>query len=336
MAADVPTIISQQQVIANNYITQAQAFIDRVATLANTDFPISIPGSLGFGTTDITNNAFDKINGFRPTRPADFGAISAIAPTAPVFSFLDIDQTLLDTISAKLNSDLVNGGYGIEPGDEALLWQRERDREAQNALAEHDEITRQFAQGGFSMPPGAMFDAQQRALQNGANKISSVNRDIAIKRADLYFNARKFAIEQGTTVERVLVELHRAITEQMQVMTALYNSQIAKYRADIEGGMEVIRSNVLIYSAEVQAFSATANAIAEAYKLKLNENALTNSWNVDTMRAIIEKARLQLGAQQAAAAVRTSAAEFGAQFYANTIAAALNSINTLAAQTSTA
>lgn len=336
MAVDVPTIITSQQLAANNYITQAQAFIDKVANLASISFPINLPGSLGFGLTDITKDATDKINGFRPVRPADFGSISAIAPTAPVISFEDIDETILDQISAKLQSDLTNGGYGIEPNDEAALWQRDRDRETQQATAEVDEVTRRFSEGGFSMPPGALFDAQDKALASAANKISSVNRDIAIKRADLYFNARKFAIEHGTTVERVLVEIHRAVTEQANVMTALYNSQIAKYRADIEGGIEVIRGNVAIYAADVSAFSAVINALGEAYRLKLNESQLNNSWNVDTMRALLEKARLELGAQEASARVQTSSATFGAQFYANVIGAALNSINTLAVQTSTA
>lgn len=333
MSIDVPTIITSQQLAANNYITQAQAFIDKVANLSSISFPIDLPGSLGFGLTDITADALDKINGLRPLRPSDFGDISAIAPTAPVFSFLDIDATLLDAISAKLQSDLVNGGYGIEPNDEAALWQRERDRETQQALAEVDEVNRRFSEGGFSMPPGAMFDAQDKALASAANKISSVNRDIGIKRADLYFNARKFAIEQGTTVERVLVEMHRAVTEQANVMTALYNSQIAKYRADIEGGIEVIRGNVSIYAADVSAFNASISAIGEAYKLKLNESSLNNAWNVDVMRALLEKARLTLGSQQAAAQVQVSSATFGAQFYATVIGAALNSINTLASQT---
>lgn len=331
--AIVPEIITSQQLIANNYITQAQAFIDKVANLANTEFSVSLPG-IGFGFTDITQDALDKINGFRPVRPDAFGEITAIAPTSPVFSFADIDQSLLDLISDKLQSDLNNGGYGIDPNDEAALWQRERDRETQNALAEVDEVTRRFSEGGFPMPPGAMFDAQERALANASLKISSVNRDIGIKRADLYFNARRFAIEQGTTVERVLVELHRAVTEQAQVMTALYNSQINKYRADIEGGIEVIRGNVAIYAADISAFNAVIGAVGEAYKLKLQEMGLNSQTNIESLRAILEEARITLARQDLSAKTRLGAAEFGAQFYANTIGAALSSINTLASTTS--
>lgn len=332
MATDVPTIITAQQAAANNYITQAQAFIDQVANLANTEFSVNVPTALNFGMADITDDALDKINNQKPVRPT-FSDIDVLAPTAPVVAFDTIDQTILDAVKAKLLTDLSDGGYGIEPTDEAALWQRERDRETQQALADEEEVTRQFAQGGFSMPQGAMFDALAKAQQRASDKISSVNRDIALRRSELYVQNRQFAIQQGQSVEGVLISLHRAVTEQVMATTAIYNSQISKYRADIESGLETIRANVSIYLADVQAFNAAISAISEAYKLKSQEQQLNNMWNVEVVKTRLEEARVKLQGQVSAAGVRNSAAQFGSQYYLGVIMAALGSINTLAAQT---
>jgi len=328
----VPEIIDLQILTANNYLTQAQAFINRVADLANTSFDVALPTTLGFGATDYTNDALDKITAERPTRP-EFAAITLLSPTAPVIDFREINQDLIDAVKAKLLYDLENGGYGIEPADEAALWQRERDREAQGALAEVEEVTRSFAQGGFPMPTGAMFNAIARVQQAASNKNSSVNRDIGIKRADLYFEARKFTIQNAQSAQEVVVAVFRALTDQVQAMTAIFASQIQKYRADTDAQIEIIRSNLGIYGADVQAFSAIISSMGEAYRLKNAESQLNNAWNVEVMRTKLEEARMKLLSQVEGTRVRTGNAQFGAEYYGRTIQAAISSINALAAQT---
>lgn len=329
----VPQIIDTQIQQSNNFLTQAQGFINKVAQMANTEFSVDVPASLGFGLTDYTDDALDKINNQKPVRPT-FDDIEVLSPTAPVVSFDTIDQTILDQIKAKLATDIADGGYGIEAADELALVQREREREDMLAMAEVEEVTRAYAEGGFPFPPGVMFNAQEKALQNRSMKLSGVNRDIALRRAELYNQTRKWAIERGTNVQEVLIALHRAVVDQVQATTTLFNSQITKYRADVDAEVETVRANLGIYTADVQAFNAAINAISEAYRLKNTEHQLNNTWNVEVVRSKLEEARLQLQKQVSAAGVRNSAAQFGAQYYLGAITAALGSINTLAAQTS--
>jgi hypothetical protein len=118
-------------------------------------------------------------------------------------------------------------------------------------------------------------------------------------------------------------------------MTALYNSQISKYRADTDAGIELIRGNVAIYSADISAFSAVVGAIGEAYRLKVQEINIGSTLNMATLRATLEAAQLKLNLLIAETHVQTTAAEYGTGFYGNIVSAALNSGNTLAAQTST-
>jgi hypothetical protein len=88
------------------FVSQAQQYINQVAYLANASYIVNVPTSPGFGVTDYTNNALDLITGQKPTRPATFGDIEVIGPNAPVLDFRDIDQTLIDSVQAKLLTDL--------------------------------------------------------------------------------------------------------------------------------------------------------------------------------------------------------------------------------------
>src|SRR5262249_38628912 len=156
-------------------------------------------------------------------------ALEILRIDAPIIAFRDIEQSALDAVKAVLLRDLTLGGYGIDPGDEAALLQRTRDREAAVAMAEEDEVVRDYAEGGFSLPTGAMLAARARARQAAAGRISSVNREIYIKRADQFVQARQFAIQQTLQVQQVLHDLHRAVTAQAAAITAIFDSQIRKY-----------------------------------------------------------------------------------------------------------
>lgn len=332
--ATVPQIISDQQAYAQSWVVQAEAFINRVANLADTQFSVSVPTSLGFGLTDIVNDAFDRIENRTPVRPT-FAQISASLPSAPVVSFLDIDSSIITALQTKLLTDLEDGGYGIETSDEALIWQRAMDREVAGALALEEQVDADYAAGGFSIPPVALFAAKARAREEGASKISGLSRDIAIKRADLFVQNRQFTIQQLGTVQGIILQMHNVLLARIQAMTAVYGAQLQGFRADIDGQIETVRANLGVYVAEVQAFAAVTSALKSAYDLKLNEAKFNADWNVEVVRSRLQEAQVRLSAQQATASLNLGAATFGSNFYSNIVAAALGSINTLTAQTTT-
>jgi len=328
--ATVPEIIAGQVTQANDYIDQAQEFVNAVAELANTQITVPIP-SFSISLHNFTTDALDKINNQKPTRP-DLSAIEALAPDAPIIAFRDIDQTTLDAVKALILNDMALGSYGIDPGDEAALLQRTRDREAQVSLAEEEEVVRSYAEGGFSLPQGALLVARAKARQAAAGRISSVNRDIYVKRADQFVQARQFTIQQALRVQEVLHDLHRAVTAQAAAITAIFGSQIEKYRADVSGQSEILRANLGIYEGDIRAFVASIQAISEGYKLRISENDVNNTFFTNAVRASIEAARVELGTKEVEGRIRNSAAQFGAKFYGDAIISALGSINTLASQ----
>lgn len=84
MATNIPAIITSQQAYVSGWVGQADSFIQQVARLANTDFSVDIPDSLGFGVTSATGSALSEILGDKPERPV-FGDVTIDAPpTAPV------------------------------------------------------------------------------------------------------------------------------------------------------------------------------------------------------------------------------------------------------------
>lgn len=199
-------------------------------------------------------------------------------------------STLLDELNSKLLSDLQNGGYGIETADEQALFNRLRDRETELALTQLEEVRRSSAGRGFPLPPGALQIAEQRAMQDLQNKISDVNRDIGVKRADMYVENRRFAIEQAKNVENILIGFHNSVQERalnaarytLDAAIQIYRAQLDRYNARLDA-----------YRTEAQVFEARIRASlahVEVYKTQMEGARL----EVETQRAQTDLYRAQL------------------------------------------
>ena len=197
------------------------------------------------------------------------------APTE-VFSYVEqpYKDALLDSLKAKLIGDMLNGGYGIEPLDEATLWQREADREMRAVEANVQEANRQAAARGFMLPPGALFYQMESARQDGLAKISSASRDVALKRADMYVDNRRFTITQAKEVEQMLITyfgymMERALNNSKAIVELglrSYDAKLARLKFYVE------RENARAQVYEVVLKAALANL--EAYKIQLEGTRL--------------------------------------------------------------
>jgi hypothetical protein len=247
--------------------------------------------------------------------------LTALSPaddlTAPsnLFSYSEPEyaSALLDATKAKLLNDLQNGGYGIEPADEEALWARERDRELRNANAASMEATRQMAARGFSLPPGAMLAQLSSIQQSGLEKVSTASRDIAMKRADMYVENRRFTITESRELENLSINLHLSVMERAlnsakavaEYGIALYNARVNKFNVLMEG----FRAQVQAYSAQVQG----ALGQLEAQKIKLQvattevevqrNQAQLYTTQVEGQRALIDMYRSDVAALEGLANV---------------------------------
>jgi hypothetical protein len=226
----------------------------------------------------------------QPNLPTiDFTAVApsgaTLTPPSEVFSFNEQDYSseLLNLLRLKLQADLTNGGYGIETNDELKLWDRARDREMANANQSIDEIEREFSARRFSVPPGTFFGALEKSRQALQDASSTFNREVALKRADLYVQNRQFTIQQGSQLEGVLIQYHGSMMERLlnaskyliDAAIASYNARVTAYNAMLDG-----------YKTEAQVFESKLRAnslLLEQYR---------NTADVEKIRADVNMTRI--------------------------------------------
>ncbi len=249
-----------------------------------------------------------------PSVPAiQLPLFTAIAPvntlTVPENTFSFTEDTsitvtsLMTLIRSTIEDDLVNGGFGLNATDEQQLFERMRDREVKAAEAEEEEITRSFTQTGFSIPSGSLLVAKQRALQNTLEKISSGNRDISLKRADLFVQARQFALQQGSSTELGIINFNNSVQNR-----ALQASQVA-----IDSSIRIFNAEVENFNADLRLFETESNVFEQKIRAALNQLELFKAEiEANTSKGVFNKQLIDvfLARHQAA---RTTVAVFESQ-----------------------
>ncbi|MFM1979866.1 MAG: hypothetical protein RLZ68_1131 [Pseudomonadota bacterium] len=251
----------------------------------------------------------------------DWDFVADVGDASFGFTFNDSAYTsaLMDSVTAKLLHDLANGGYGIEVADEAGLWERGREREAAASQAEMQAITRDFASRGFMVPPGALFGAVEGIRAKAMAAASTLSREVALKRADLYVQNRQFTIEQVKELEVVLLNQHMAVMERVlkaaqisaQFVVDQYRARLdkAKAQADVvQLRVQSFRDLVAAESSKIEVYNAQIRA--ELAKTEVDKN------KIDAYRAqlagvesTVNVYRLHVQAAEAAIQVERSKVE---------------------------
>lgn len=242
----------------------------------------------------------------------DYSFVDVIPDAAFTFNFDEqaYQSAMLDALKAKLINDMVNGGYGIEPGDEAGLWDRAREREGEAASAELQAVERDFASRGFMMPPGAMFGAMEAIRAKALGVAATLSREVALKRADLYAENRRFTIEQVREVEQLMVNMHMAAMERVlraaqvsaQYVTEVFRARVEKSKLKLEAiqtRAQAFRDAIAVQAQKVELYRAQIQA--ELSKMEIDKNKVelyrATLSGVETMANIY---RIQVQAAEAA------------------------------------
>lgn len=339
-------------------VAEGNAALDELKDLADVDF-----GDVG--TSPVYNGTqwayFAGQIGAAPSRPViptvNLNAILQqimllTPPNAPVVSFSYTDPgfvgVLRPTVADKLLFDLINGGHGIDINDEQALFDRARDRENQLMVQNEQEVIRRATATGFPLPQGVLSKQLEAAQMARVGKLSDVNRDIALKRADLFVANRRQVIEQAIQFESQGIELYNAMQNrsllaartQVEMAIFLYDagikvfqSQLAALTAQIEANLAVSTSIVNLYTADVGAYSATVNALMQSARIDMenSKNMLERDLRVYTSQVQIVQDRLA----QLIASVsnRRDVAKYLTEFFRTGLGSAMNGINGLAVQT---
>lgn len=256
---------------------------------------IAIPSSPSYNLPTVPGVSSITI----PAAPVlDIPVFSVSSPTTVLnpptaeFAFAEVEyaSAMLDSAKAKLLADLANGGYGIDDADEVRLVGRAQDRAAQQGVAAIQEARRAKSASGFFTPPGSLYKAQSIAIETMQNAASEINREVYLKRADLYVQNRQFTITEVRAYETMLINYHMAKMER-----AL---NFSKAVADLS--LKVFELSVARFNAQWDAYEKAGRFFesrvrAELAKLEVYKTTLEGvkiSVEVDAARINLYKAQL--------------------------------------------
>jgi len=216
-------------------------------------------------------------------------------------------SALLDSLTANIRSRL-DGGTGLDPAIEALIWDRGRDRESITAANAMAEVTRNAEARGFSLPTGAMHAQLREAQRNMYAKSSEISRDVMVKQAELAQANAKHAIEQGVSLEGQLIDYVNNVEQRTfdaakyvaQNAVDVYNTLVNAYKANLERystAVATFRGLIDAERAKVEAYTAEVNA--ERAKVEANQ-AVVDQYRalIEARTAVIEQYKGELSAVQ--------------------------------------
>jgi len=207
------------------------------------------------------------------------------------FNYSDVgyQTTYLDTLRAKVQSDILTGGTGIS-GIEDDIWKREYERDLIAHSDAVEDIIDMWSSKGFTLPNGVVISQVDEEVEKFKNKRLDRSREIAEKSADLSQANVHHALTVGTQLEQMWV-VHsdnvceralKAAVSTIELGITLFNAQVAYYNSKLE----TWKTKISVYEALIR---------AEGLKLEMYKNQLEGmKINVELRKEFIELYRAQL------------------------------------------
>jgi len=312
---------------------------------ASTDFLQKLANSAMLqvdNTRSMIWNLIEPTNDFAYLREPDF-TYSVSKPslgTPPKLSdVLDLGDTT-DTRLEKLNADaaawmdkffpsmdkclrelpedwLCGVISGVKPfGQDAtvfeLVWHRARDRAYRTMATEQQQLEAAFTGRGFTLPPGAMVAAMGEAAERADTAILDVNREQAIKDAEIKLEILKFAEQQALTYKLGILQ---ALADFYRQWIALPDQDLERARIKAQALSSLYSALSSYYNVEVafEELGLKAKQADVQTDLEVDRNRITNRKNSDASgkAAALANAARAFGdvASQAAASAGTLTAE---------------------------
>ncbi len=253
---------------------------DEPAPTAPNITQIDVPSAPSYTLPEIpTFNAIEI-----PTAPAvTMPSFSSTLPyndlTAPenVYSYTEKEYVseLLDSVKAKLNNDVVNGGTGLAPDIEQAIWDREVERDNKALQIAINNTIDAWSARGFDLPNGTVVSEIDKLTRDYEHSRLTRSRDIAVKQAELAQNNTQFAITSSINMESILLQHANNVANR-----AL---QSAKYI--IDAAISIFNAKVTNYNMKLDAYKTEAQVFESKIRAELSK--------VEVFKAQLDGARLQ-------------------------------------------
>jgi len=186
-----------------------------------------------------------SFNGEKPT--------ISVSPPDPLFVYNEpvSDRDLAEAVKARLLADIAAGGTGLGAEAENAIWERAKERERLEYVAERDRIIEQNA--GFDLPPGAMAARLDELSKRRQRSLAQSNHEIMIEQARLAQAHLHFAIEQASGLQRILNDQSNTVAQR--------TFEAARYT--VEHAIKVHEAAVRAFNAKLEEYKAEASVYTE-------------------------------------------------------------------------
>jgi len=262
--SEYPALPSAPSVATFDFPTKPDYTIPTVPTLTDITIPEFIEGTISSITSTL------------PTMDFETPSVTEISATETIY------DSLISTIKARLESNVLNGGTMINPSVEADIWNRDLEREEQALQDAIDKLTGQWAKLGFSAPDGLLAGSIIALNNEYTNKKLDRSREIAVKQAELEQTGLFKSLELGISLENILLVSQNEYAKRVldatkataDVTIAIFRERVSRYNAMLE----TFKSDVIAYKTSIEAEAVRA----EVYKARLSGSQIIA--NIDESR----------------------------------------------------
>lgn len=309
--ADVQTIIDNALYTANTEVNSANAAAQFAITSAE-GFSYYNPPTLEYALTAIEPDVGVIEDALLTYEAQLSNMITLLSGQLATFftTYYPLASDAFDPATNWLVNTITVGGTGISPAVEDQIWQRDRDRIIADGLRAESAAYTEFASRGFSLPPGALASRLQEVRFEQMAALQGSSATIAIEAAKLEIDNLKFSVEQ-------------AIKSRMSAMTAA----VEYIRAIMSGPATAVQVANLNSEAKARMISATS----ELYRARLTRDEIALRIPVANVTNSTEAGRINTDGFFRGLDARSHAAAAAAQAYGGMAAAALGSLNSVAA-----
>lgn len=304
-AADAAYLDAQN--LANSALTAADSYLNEAISAA-----AGIPSVGVSGTVNVPNVTPASIA--RPILPT--GDFSTDVRDAFDYAFGTFNQSLQGQILNFLDAFFPDIAAGVKTGSdqwiidtiangrfvpadvETALWNRAKDKEVAEASRSEQELISATSSRGFSAPPGVLnytIAANQLELDK---KLTTINRDIAIKAFDVANENTKFAIDQAVRLRTAFVA---AMGDFIKVAMVQPNNATEYAKVILEAKTGLYDSAVRLYSAQIDEERMRTSVNLENNNQDLRGTELTFDNFHKAVASNVNKASVQANAAMSAA-----------------------------------
>jgi hypothetical protein len=307
LAAQADVAYNEAKALAEQSLNQSQVSLDAatnaVKGLANIGFPY-YPTISDVAAVDIvspilpTNDFSTEVKNAFDYAFASFNDVIQPQITEYITAFFPDIAAAVKTGSDQWIIDTIANGRFVPIDVENAIWNRAKDRETQEAYRIEQEVIDATASRGFSAPTGVLNFTIASNQQELAKKLTSINRDIAIKDLDITNENTKFAIQQAVNLRTAFVA---ALGDFIRTAIVQPNNATEYARLILNSKTGLYDSAVRLYSAQIDEERLRTSVLLENHNIENRNSELGNKSFYQAVQAQIDKAKVQADVALAAA-----------------------------------